>query len=521
MRKTALFIKNIVSIGSVCALIFTTGCQKNPDSSIVVNKDMDQLIEKAQDTESGVTDVTLMAKEYDSYQTTLSDDSLHVKINVDAQVDIPEVSSLAVMRVKQHDITQEEVDRYLQFLIPGENLYDGSIETAKIKSDYEEQIRYRMNDLNNLQHDNNYDVMSAEIQHDIDRLQADYENAPETISLEAFQTDGKLHTVQEFLATFPNSEFYNWEKELNENGQILYVTNNKYNRERKNLYVQNNDNYGNVIRYGQGGNDNYSVWVNGLSLESIRMHSTSGIRIVPIERSLPKDLEEYFGAWNMAGKTDGKELLHISETDARAEADEFLKSLGLDNFEYADGGAFYGYATEDGDDRYQGKWIFQYTRCIDGVCVTFETTAKYEEGWSGDEYVKKNWPLECIAIEVDDVGVKTFAYNAPIDITETVVEKSAIKSFDEVKDTFEQMALVSYATDNEDFHYIIDVDRVVLGYSRVSEKDSYDTGLLVPTWDFMGTITRDYGDGCDQLNYGSVLTINAIDGSVIDRTLGY
>ncbi len=59
---------------------------------------------------------------------------------------------------------------------------------------------------------------------------------------------------------------------------------------------------------------------------------------------------------------------------------------------------------------------------------------------------------------------------------------------------------------------------MVLGYSRISEADSFDTGLLVPVWDFMGTVTNEaYGEE----EYRSVLTINAVDGSIIDRALGY
>ena len=52
---------------------------------------------------------------------------------------------------------------------------------------------------------------------------------------------------------------------------------------------------------------------------------------------------------------------------------------------------------------------------------------------------------------------------------------------------------------------------------RISEADSYDTGLLVPVWDFQGKVTDEYGSEFA----GSVMTINAIDGSIIDRSLGY
>ena len=48
-------------------------------------------------------------------------------------------------------------------------------------------------------------------------------------------------------------------------------------------------------------------------------------------------------------------------------------------------------------------------------------------------------------------------------------------------------------------------------------KDSFDTGLIVPVWNFEGSIVDAYGEETK----GTVLSINAIDGTVIDYRLGY
>ena len=94
-----------------------------------------------------------------------------------------------------------------------------------------------------------------------------------------------------------------------------------------------------------------------------------------------------------------------------------------------------------------------------------------------------------------------------------------MKSFDEVRGTFEQMVTVANAKVDSDLDsdVVIEIDRVVLGYARISEADSYDTGLMVPVWDFQGKKTDEYGTEYK----GGIMTINAIDGSVIDRSLGY
>ena len=112
-----------------------------------------------------------------------------------------------------------------------------------------------------------------------------------------------------------------------------------------------------------------------------------------------------------------------------------------------------------------------------------------------------------------------------MEIVETVVEQASMKSFEEIKDIFEQMVVVTNAlgSDEED-KVTIDIDREVLRYTRISERDSFDTGLLVPVWDFMGKNLSEKPDaifGVISSEDTCIMTINAIDGTVIDRELGY
>ena len=95
--------------------------------------------------------------------------------------------------------------------------------------------------------------------------------------------------------------------------------------------------------------------------------------------------------------------------------------------------------------------------------------------------------------------------------------------------TYEKMMVVTNA-DNMEYEKsrVYDVDRIVLGYARIYEPSTDPhTGLLVPVWDFFGSrkVEGDY-DGnsySDITDYPSwsFLTINAVDGSIIDRDLGY
>ena len=217
------------------------------------------------------------------------------------------------------------------------------------------------------------------------------------------------------------------------------------------------------------------------------------------------------------------ETVTITEEEARKTAEEFLQKIGMSGFEYEDGGLY----NERADIRtqinglenegYRKEYLFRYMRNIDGVPVIYSSGSKHTEGWQGESYVKKFWSVESVELRINDEGIVGFNYESPIEITETVVEKSSLKSFDEIKEIFETMAVVANA--QEGIETTVSVDRVELGYTRISEQDSFDTGLMVPVWEFKGSQT--FGDGVKGYSESTILTINAIDGTVIDRELGY
>lgn len=118
----------------------------------------------------------------------------------------------------------------------------------------------------------------------------------------------------------------------------------------------------------------------------------------------------------------------------------------------------------------------------------------------------------------------------------------SLKSFDEIKTVFEDGITTLYNSgmeklldmdgkeveytdmgDKEDVKYTdIKVNKIILRYTRLSERSDFHTGLMVPVWDFIGDI--DYGDTSGlsgQEKDKVVFTINAVDGSIVDRAAGY
>ena len=136
-------------------LLICTGCQKTPEEPIVVGKDQQQMIEKAQgetvyttDAPAGV-DWAARLGAPKRYEAMLTSAGGHLVVDVDATVRLPEVE-LPVVRVSPYLFTDEDVHRYARALL-GEELkcLDPWNENNRTKAMWEKEIMALKNDLAN------------------------------------------------------------------------------------------------------------------------------------------------------------------------------------------------------------------------------------------------------------------------------------------------------------------------------------------------------------------------------------
>ncbi len=527
-----------------------SACQKSPESSIVVNKDMDNLIDEAQNGENGIVNVDEVAEAYDSYQVSLSNESLGVTITGEAKVDIPKTDQMSVLRVKQSPITQELLDKVRQELVQEETLYDERIFGIMTRSEVEQLLQSERRGAAN------EDALEEErqwSQERVDILQELYENAPLERDWERFPSDGQIHTGEELYGEASGYKdqraevWFRHQQSWDPSEEIYEACSNGKDGKYIGLWVLNNPDRGNFLRcrFNRSG---LVEGVNGVAHTPVDLDAVEQGRGEQIWMSspvwkadseeVPQFIKDKVNEKSTFYKTEDADAT-LSEKEAVEMADAFLETIGLDGFAYYNGGLFYeanrfddldGQVEDDDYNRYgyQKLYILSYMRNIDGAFTTYDPEMKLYGDFVGDKFVKKEWLTENIEIRINDDGIVGFDYNAPLEVTETVVEGASMKSFDEIKSTFETMAAIQNADPNLDVKQntgeritpvTIEVDRVVLGYARISEADSFDTGLLVPVWDFKGTVT--WMDASNDSNYCSILTINAIDGSIIDRRLGY
>ncbi len=139
------------------------------------------------------------------------------------------------------------------------------------------------------------------------------------------------------------------------------------------------------------------------------------------------------------------------------------------------------------------------------------------------------WCYEKMMLYISDRGINRFSWTAPLSPGDTETFESNLMPFSKVQAIMEKMLPILFEDEAHDYYgsdvaytFKKHIDRVELGLWRVRERDNLDQGLLVPAWAFYAVTTEDT-DAFDYHieDYELILLINAVDGTVIDATLGY
>lgn len=545
--------------GFYAAALLLSACQASPEDSLVVHKNMENLISEAQTESEGKADANAIREEVskaERYQTEIENEGLNVKLTVDAEVDVPDVDTLNIYRVRQKKFDQAFVDKVRAALLGDTPVYDWMFQFARTKSSLEENIagdRAAMRDIEQsmrsaVDGDGNPVYSEEEIeeqlrlmQDSIDALEEEYETAPETPDPADYPTDGKLRTIRELNEIDPENYPLTGERGDPDDGSLNIVTSGQEGIFAE-LSVQNSAAISNRLHFAAS----KSGYVDDLYADNGTVLDPASYNSQPLGEGVP---ENFLGSVFTGGDTvftplEG-ESCTLSEEEALEQAESLLETLGLSDFALEEGGRFSETAHMEDMTHivYRENYIFKFRREIDGVLLRQRSGEKQsvemsEGDGSGVSYSVvggstevggvytvsfKRWPGELIEIRVNDDGIVGFDYLSPLEVTETVTEGAAMKPFREIREIFEQMLPVVQA--ENDLEVAIDIDAVHLDYSRISEPDSFDTGLVVPVWSFEGTKAV-YDPKAERRadrssSTEALLAINAIDGPVIVPDLGY
>ena len=165
-----------------------------------------------------------------------------------------------------------------------------------------------------------------------------------------------------------------------------------------------------------------------------------------------------------------------------------------------------------------GTWCnrLYYARQVSGIPVT---PVSIEGAREARQTMNPVLPYEAMCLDVVKDGVHSLQWTNPIRVTEQIVEDCDLLSFDQIMDIFAAVAPLSIQHMEGEGNNTLTVTRATLGYMCLQERGKPTSYRLVPVWDFFGirTFAREYYD----FHNRPWLTINAIDGTIIDRDLGY
>jgi hypothetical protein len=182
------------------------------------------------------------------------------------------------------------------------------------------------------------------------------------------------------------------------------------------------------------------------------------------------------------------------------------------------------------------EYTVTLVRTVDGIpCYPYSAfhgsdTAKQSAGVSSD-YDDPVRPEYASALVRDDKVTALTWYNA-FDVVKTENENIALLPFERILELFEQQIFRSIYLDPaekgdpESTEQMV-VTRISLSYMKVKKKDAPNERYLLPVWDFMGYTynarmpEKDLTGTKSWFSGQSLLTISAVDGSIIDRDRGY
>ena len=224
-------------------------------------------------------------------------------------------------------------------------------------------------------------------------------------------------------------------------------------------------------------------------------------------------------------------------------ADALMQELGLA-----------GMALDDAQEWAPGVWRLYYTPTVNGIRLSSvrqdhfradgtRESYKYEfynssEGAKGDTV---SWYMENIQICVGKEGLLSFEWYSPSDETNVLEDSAALLPFEEIAAVADTMLPVVITGPSESYTLVeldklngfetrmdVTITEVSLTLMRIRDKGSLQ-GTIVPVWDFWGSWCwyEPGNDASESMHMASgsttqpMLTLNAIDGTVVSRLFGY
>ncbi len=494
------------------AMIFCfTACQATPNQDVVVQKDDDRMIEKAESGENTTLSSLNIPPHYTNTWEAV-DGKLHIE--ADADVNVPDTDTMPIVKVSMDLFTQQQVSDIFNYVFPDEKPMH-----MEQQIDTKETVRQQILSLKKMLSDEDFSNMSKEeIETQIATLEEYYNEVPESAP-DVGVSDGTLQNG------FGDTSYAS-----------LSVTDGKYQ-----FVASTAITLADVASQGTTSNISYQ--------------STSANRIYTDQPGCRWQL----GSPDMP--KEAMEKLTITYEEAERLCNEFLHSAGIEeNFKVKNIKVVNNYH-DSKESSFDYTYQLEYARAVNNIPLFVTSMAVGND----DEKYSFGWPYETLIFQVDNEGIALVEWKNPIKVGETVTQTASLKPFNEIMASFSNMMTSVYGGIikthfNNDIELDINIEDIELNLIRIREKNGgASEGLLVPAYSFYGN-NKGIKDGeerylpggnaivsmLNQVESGGsaseggvtfslwdnlgikekrenelLLVVNAIDGSIIDPAKGY
>ena len=155
-------------------------------------------------------------------------------------------------------------------------------------------------------------------------------------------------------------------------------------------------------------------------------------------------------------------------------------------------------------------YCFYITRIYSDVTTTLD----FASGTNEDEGVGTiPFAYESIRIGVLGGKIYTLSIESRMETKEIITDQVQLMDYNDILQVFKQHILIKNADFEESGEkWEFNIDNIELGLMRIKNKDNQNEFTMIPVWDFYA---KDFDTRM------SLITINALDGSVINRAYGY
>lgn len=459
----------------LAALLLLCACVPTPEEPIVIGKDQRPMIEQAKETEAVEPEPTPTIQ-------TISEEFKDngVSVWIDAIVTVPG-GAMPIVRVHGVDFSQEQIDAFWNVLIGDAAMYPYAPET---KADIAKQIKKEQKAIDELEakkaRGESYDEELLVTCYDtLSILKEMYQDAPEGNELVPI---GSRLSVRDdgvtLLMAYEDPD--NW---VERDGKRFSVINNlpkPYSKGKPQVYDAQ-------LHYSVLGANSDEEFYGDIAEHDLR----------PLEDtdSVPEGAK-----------------LSMTPKQAMQDAAEWIERLNVPFAPVR--------VTLVRDGRKRQAYLVECGRVVNGVPAAPMDPGTYSRS-EASESVSVAWNYETFQILLSDDGLYAIRWESPIETEDTLVEQSKLLPFDEVLAIFRKMMPIRYASSFDDRTEIFQISEVRLELVRVLEQNAQNAGLLIPVWNFYGTHRTKAKDWEDDDTYGCVLTVNAVNGSIVDPDKGY